>query len=127
MEKENKKLRDKHVKKERSRLIKLAELAYKLDPRVKKYKEEEELEKKRKKQEFKDKKDRERKEIEDKIREQEEAKQREVQKQLDEEKRLKDEKDALTKKRVTLIKELGSLLSQKFPSSKYDKFFLEEF
>lgn len=45
MEKENKKLRDKHVKKERARLIKLAELAYKLDPRVKKYKEDEELEK----------------------------------------------------------------------------------
>ena len=35
MEKENKRLRDKHVKKERARLIRLVELAYKLDPRIK--------------------------------------------------------------------------------------------
>lgn len=45
MEKENKKLKDKYMKKERSRLIKLAELAYKLDPRIKKIREAEELEK----------------------------------------------------------------------------------
>ena len=45
MEKENKKLREKYVKKERARIIKLSELCYKRDPRVKKYKEEEELEK----------------------------------------------------------------------------------
>ena len=36
MEKENKKIRDKYMKKERSRLINLVELAYKLDPRIKK-------------------------------------------------------------------------------------------
>jgi hypothetical protein len=35
MEKENKKGRDKHMKKERSRLIKLVDTAYKLDPRIK--------------------------------------------------------------------------------------------
>jgi len=35
MEKENKKIRDKYMKKERARLIKLCELAYKLDPRIK--------------------------------------------------------------------------------------------
>ena len=49
MEKENKKLRDKYVKKERARLIKLAELSYKNDPRIKNYFLQEELEKKRKK------------------------------------------------------------------------------
>jgi len=49
MEKENKKGSDKLMKKERARLIKMSELAYKRDPRVKKYKEEEEMEKKRKK------------------------------------------------------------------------------
>jgi hypothetical protein len=74
MEKENKKLRDKYVKKERARLIKLAELAYKYDPRVRRALEEEEMEKKRKKLEIKERKDRERKEIEDKIREKEEIK-----------------------------------------------------
>ena len=45
MEKENKKVRDKYVKKERSRIIKLSEVSYKKDPRVKKFKEDEENEK----------------------------------------------------------------------------------
>jgi hypothetical protein len=49
MEKENKKSRDKHMKKERARIIKLVELAYKADPRIRRQKEEEELEKARKK------------------------------------------------------------------------------
>jgi len=35
MEKENKKIRDKYMKKERQRLITLVELAYKYDPRIK--------------------------------------------------------------------------------------------
>lgn len=42
MEKENKKLREKHLKKERSRIIKLVETAYNKDPRIRKMKEEEE-------------------------------------------------------------------------------------
>jgi len=45
MEKENKKVTDKYTKKERARIIKLSELCYKRDPRIKKYKEEEEMEK----------------------------------------------------------------------------------
>ena len=36
MEKENKRQRDKHIKKERARIIKMVELAYKYDPRIKK-------------------------------------------------------------------------------------------
>jgi len=35
MEKENKKMRDKYTKKERARIIKLVDLAYKNDPRIK--------------------------------------------------------------------------------------------
>ena len=35
MEKQNKNVRDKHQKKERARIIKLVEMAYKYDPRVK--------------------------------------------------------------------------------------------
>jgi DnaJ family protein C protein 2 len=49
MEKENKKLRDKYTKKERARIIKLVELAYKADPRIRRQREEEEAEKVRKK------------------------------------------------------------------------------
>jgi DnaJ family protein C protein 2 len=68
MEKENKRVGDKYMKKERARLIKLVDLAYKNDPRIKKQKMEEELEKKRKKQEIRDKKDQERRLIEEKVR-----------------------------------------------------------
>ena len=49
MEKENKRERDKHMKKERARLIKLVELAYKFDPRIRRQREQEEQEKLRKK------------------------------------------------------------------------------
>ena len=49
MEKENKKVRDKHMKKERLRLIALVDLAYKYDPRIRAEKAKEEQEKLRKK------------------------------------------------------------------------------
>jgi hypothetical protein len=45
MEQENKKIRSKYDKKERQRLIKLAEMAYNNDPRIRKMNEEEEAEK----------------------------------------------------------------------------------
>ena len=45
MEKENKKGREQYVKKERARLIKLSDVAYRRDPRVIKFKEQEEAEK----------------------------------------------------------------------------------
>lgn len=51
MEQENKKLRAVHEKKERARLIKLSELAYNNDPRIKRERELIELEKQRKKEE----------------------------------------------------------------------------
>jgi DnaJ family protein C protein 2 len=67
MEKENKKSRDKHAKKERSRLIKLVELAYKYDPRIKAHTDREEAEKLRKKEEVRLMKEKARLEIEEKI------------------------------------------------------------
>ena len=56
MEKENRKQGDKNLKKERLRIIKLTEMAYKNDPRIKKIREAEELEKALKKQEIHDRK-----------------------------------------------------------------------
>lgn len=53
MENENKKLRSSHEKKERARLIKLIEMCYNLDPRIKKEREAEEAEKQKKKDEKK--------------------------------------------------------------------------
>ena len=58
MEKENKKIRDKYNKKERARLIKLVDMAYKNDPRIKEEIEKEEAEKLRKKEEVRMQKDR---------------------------------------------------------------------
>ena len=92
MEKENKRQRDKHIKKERARIIKLVELAYKNDPRIKRQVEMEEQEKLRKKQEIRDRKEKERKEIEDRERAIEEAKQRELELKQEEQKRIKEEK-----------------------------------
>ena len=53
MENENRRLRAKYEKKERARLIKLVEMCYNNDPRIKKEKAEVELEKQRKKDEKK--------------------------------------------------------------------------
>ena len=53
MENENRRLRAKYEKKERARLIKLVEMCYNNDPRIKKEKAEAELEKQRKKDEKK--------------------------------------------------------------------------
>lgn len=78
MEKENKKMSDKHMKKERTRLIKLAELAYKLDPRIKAEKFKEEQVKLLAKQEVKDRKALARKEVEDRLKAEEDAKQAEI-------------------------------------------------
>jgi hypothetical protein len=68
MEKENKKIRDKHVKKERARIIKLVETAYKFDPRIKAHLEKEEAEKLRKKEEVRQMKEKARLELEEKVR-----------------------------------------------------------
>jgi hypothetical protein len=53
MENENRRLRAKYEKKERARLIKLVEMCYNNDPRIKKEKAEADLEKQRKKDEKK--------------------------------------------------------------------------
>ena len=53
MDNENKRLRAKYEKKERARLIKLAEMAYNNDPRIKREQIEAELERQKKKDEKK--------------------------------------------------------------------------
>ena len=127
MEKENKKSRDKYHKKERARIIKLVELAYKGDPRIKRQKEEEEAEKLRKKQEIRDRKEKERKEIEDRDRLVQEAKQREIDAKLDEEKKVKEEKARQVLIRKESVKQLYLLTEERAPGTRYDRFFVEEF
>jgi len=104
MEKENKKQRDKHMKKERARLTKLVEMAYKADPRIRKQKEEEEAEKQRKKQEVRDRKEKERKEQEDRERAIEEVKQRELEAKQEEERKVREEKGREVLRRKEAVK-----------------------
>ena len=74
MEKQNKKLREKHEKEERKRIFTLTNRAYKLDPRIKAQAAKEEAERLAIKQAKKDAKAAQYKEIEDKRRQEEEAK-----------------------------------------------------
>ena len=128
MEKENKKQGDKHMKKERIRLTKLVELAYKADPRIKRQKEEEELEKARKKQEVRDRKALQRKEIEDRDKAVEDAKQKEVDLKLGEEKRIKDERLKETLRRRESVKQLAIVCESRIPDGcKFDKYWVAEF
>ena len=123
MEKENKKIRDKYTKKERARIIKLVELAYKFDPRIKYQKLLEEQERQRVKQEKREKKETMRKEQEEKLRQEEDVKQKEIERLQEEERRQKEEKDAQLKKRKEAVKELIALCE----NTQYDRFFIEEF
>ena len=74
MEKQNKKLREKHEKEERKRIFTLTNRAYKLDPRIKAQAAKEEAERLAIKQAKKDAKAAQYKEIEYKRRQEEEAK-----------------------------------------------------
>ena len=127
MEKENKRQRDKHIKKERARIIKMVELAYKYDPRIRRQREFEEQEKMRKKQEIRDRKEKERKEQEDRDRAIEEAKQREIDAKLEEEKRIREEKGREVTRRKEAIRQLSAVCEERAPGTRYDKYFIEEF
>lgn len=127
MEKENKKIRDKHMKKERARLIKMVETAYKFDPRIKAHLEKEEAERLRKKEEVRMIKEKARLEIEEKVRQQELLKQMEIDKKNEEERKIKEEREAQIRKRKEHVRRLGEICQEKMPGSKYDRFFAEEF
>jgi hypothetical protein len=120
-------VRTKYHKKERARIIKLVELAYKADPRIKRQKELEEMEKIRKKQEVRDRKEKERKDIEDRDRIIQEAKQREIDLKNEEEKKVKEDKAREIQKRKEAVRGLSSLCEERAPGTRYDRFFFEEF
>jgi len=127
MEKENKKLRDKYVKKERARIRALSDLAYKMDPRVKRQKQMEEEEKQRKKQEKRDRKMKEIAEREARDREIERKKQEEIDRKREEERKAKEAKDLEQRKYKLAVSVLGEYLEENLPGTKYDRYFVEEF
>jgi hypothetical protein len=127
MEKENKNIRDKHLKKEKARLIKLVDLAYKLDPRIVNAKQQEEVEKQKKKQEVRDRKANKRKELEDQIAAVEALKVKEVEVKKADDSAAKEEKAKMLKMRRELVKSFSNLCEEKLVGSKYDRWFVEEF
>lgn len=127
MEKENKRENDKRMKKERARIIKFVELAYKNDPRVKRQKEIEEQEKLRKKAEIRESKDKVRRDIEEKEKVIQDAKQRELDIKLDLEKRAKEDKKTDLARRKETVKLLSTLCEEKATGTNYDRYFFEEF
>ena len=127
MEKENKKIKDKYAKKERARIIKLVETAYKFDPRIKAHLEKEEAEKLRKKEEERQMKEKVRLDLEEKIRQQEAIKQQEVDRKNEEVRKVKEERDALIRRRKENVRLLGSTCEERLPGSNFDRFFAEEF
>lgn len=46
---------------------------------------------------------------------------------MEEGRRVKEEKDALLRKRKELLRELSLLCQERLPNTKYDRFFVEEF
>ena len=124
MERENKRERDKHLKKERARIIKLVELAYKADPRVRRQTELEEQEKIRKKQEMRDRREKERLDQEERERLVEEAKRKEIEAKQEEEKRLREEKGREALRRKDAVKQFSSVCEERAPGTKYDRYFV---
>lgn len=54
-------------------------------------------------------------------------KQREIDMKLEEERKVKEQKDAIIKRRKELVKLLSDLCEAKCPGSNYDRFFVEEY
>lgn len=124
MEQENKRTRKPYEKAERTRLIKLFQMAYDNDPRIKKEAAEEEAEKQRKKDEAKGRKQAVKDEKERVIREAREKKEEEARKKEEEKKAEENEKKVKAIAWKQALKELIALCSENFQGSRYDKYWV---
>ena len=127
MENENKKIKAKHFKKERARVIKLVEMAYKNDPRIKRQRDQEEADKLKKKQDAKDRKDKQRQEIVEREQAIIDAKQRELDEKADQEKIAKEERGRQVILRKEAIKNLSTLCEERATGTRYDRYWVQEF
>lgn len=125
MENENKRVRSKYVKKERARLIKLAQLAYNSDPRIKREKEMIEAEKQKVKQAKKDYKTNEALKVAQMQKENDDKKALEASAAKDAENAVKEASKQLAIAFRNKIKELVELCKVKLAGTKYDKFWVE--
>lgn len=129
MDKENKKIREKYIKTERARLNELYRIAYRNDPRIKAYQEQQEKEKELKKKEKFDKKQ--------KVRDEKLKRELEIKQRKEEEERKIQEAEEMERKKVEIQKQLRSSLISKLKNLadqklkkfhyEYDQFFVDEF
>ena len=127
MENENKKIKAKHFKKERARIIKLTEMAYKNDPRIKRQRDQEEADKLKKKQDARDRKDKQSQEIVDREQAIIDAKQREADEKAEQEKKAKEERGRQVILRKEAIKNLSALCEERAAGTRYDRYWVQEF
>ena len=125
MEQENKRKRAKYVRAERARIMRLVELAYNNDPRIRKEREEIEAERQRKKEEVRQRKAEQARVIE-------EAKQRKIEQREAEEKAKQEEAKAKADAKKTAdlaykksITDLIELCTETLAGSNYDRFWVE--
>ena len=125
MEQENKRCRAKYVKAERARIMRLVELAYNNDPRIRKEREEIEAEKQRKKEEIRQRKIAAAKAKTDAIAEKQakkEAEEKAKQEEAQAAAAAKKESDLAYKK---AWKELLAICQETLAGSNYDRFWVE--
>jgi DnaJ family protein C protein 2 len=126
MEKENKKEREKHAKLERKRLIKLAESAYELDPRIREINRKEQEAKEAIKKNKQDDKQKKYREAEAKAKAEAEAKSKQAEEEKEMAKKLKEEKRLAGQKYRNTVKELATICTENMPGTNYDKFYVDE-
>jgi len=125
MERENKKIKATHLKKERNRIKKLVDMAKNNDPRILKAKQEEEEMRIRKKEEQQMKKEKYKLELMEKQKKEEEEKLAKERQKDEEEKKEMDRKNKQQDDLKKAIRTLRTLMKEKVTSPQYDKFFLE--
>lgn len=127
MEKENKRVSDKHMKKERARLIAMVEMARSKDPRIQAELKKIEEEKQASKLMAREKKEAAQKKAKQAMEEVDRKKQEEADKKKQED---EQRKKALADERRNFklkTKEFIAVLETKAPGSKFDQFYAEEF
>jgi DnaJ family protein C protein 2 len=127
MERENKKIKGEHLKKERQRIKKLVEMGRQSDPRIMKFRKEEEEARLRKKLEQQQKKEKYKQDLMDKEKKEEDEKRAKEKLKEDEEKEKADKIKRQQDDMKNALKNAKLLVKDKVNKPKYDKFFMETF
>jgi DnaJ family protein C protein 2 len=127
MEKENKKIKGDHLKKERQRIMKLVNNAREYDPRLIKIRKEAEEARLKIKLEKQEKKDKLKKDKEDFKKKEEDAKLAKIREKEESDKKAQDDKKKRDADIRKAIKDLKTVFAEKVDHPDYDRFWLESF